>query len=125
MDYNEILSEIKALFIQKLETIVPKEAYEANPLLGKEVYLDTVYTDIMSLGYNYNDIEKATDDIYEMQSALYGESKEFYEYIKLRVIETASLYPALVKLFSEFHSRTQNGDEFSAVLLFIKSKLEE
>ena len=125
MDYNGILSEIKQLFIQKLETIVPPEAYEANPLLGKVVYLDTVYTDIMSLGYNYNDIEKATDDIYEMQSALHGESKEFYEYIKLRVIETASLYPTLVKLFSEFHSKTQNGEEFSDVLIYIKSKLEE
>ena len=125
MDYNGILSEIKQLFIQKLETIVPQEAYEANPLLGKEVYLDTVYTDIMSLGYNYNDIEKATGDIYEMQSALHGESKALYESIKLRVIETASLYPALVKLFSEFHSKTQNGEDFSNVLLFIKSKLEE
>lgn len=125
MDYNGILSEIKTLFIQKLKAIVPQEAYDVNPLLGKEVYLDTVYTDIMSLGYNYNDIEKATDDIYEMQSALHGESKEFYEYIKFRVIETASLYPALVKLFSDFHSKTQNGEEFSAVLLFIKSKLEE
>jgi len=125
MDYNGILSEIKTLFIQKLKAIVPQEAYDVNPLLGKEVYLDTVYTDIMSLGYNYNDIEKATDDICEMQSALHGESKEFYEYIKFRVIETASLYPALVKLFSDFHSKTQNGEEFSAILLFIKSKLEE
>lgn len=125
MDYNGILSEIKTLFIQKLKAIVPQEAYDANPLLGKDVYLDTVYTDIMSLGYNYNDIENATGDIYEMQSALHGESKALYESIKLRVIETASLYPALVKLFSEFHSKTQNGEEFSDVLLFIKSELEE
>ena len=79
----------------------------------------------MSLGYNYNNIEKATGDIYELQAPLMGESKEFYEYIKLRVIETSSLYPNLVKLFSAFHIKTQNGEDFSNVLLFFKSRLEE
>jgi hypothetical protein len=121
MDYNGILSEIKTLFIQKLETIVPLEAYEANPLLGKEVYLDTVYTDIMSLGYNYNDIEKATGDIYELYSALHGKSIESYEYIKLRVIETASLYPELIVLFSKFHRDTQAGVDFEVVLNDVKT----
>jgi hypothetical protein len=125
MNYNELLSEIKTLFIHTLGEIVPLEAYLANPLLSKESYLDTVYTDIMSLGYNYNDIEKAIGDIYELQSMLHGESDELYQLLKLRVIETESLYPSLIKLFSEFHSKTQNGEDFSDVLLFIKSKLEE
>jgi hypothetical protein len=120
MNYTEILKEIKTLFIQKLETIVPKEAYEANPDID---YLDAVYTDIMSLGYNYNDIDKATGDIYEMQAPFIGESKEFYEFIKLRVIETATLYPDLINLFSEFHSKTQKHEDFSEVLLYVKSKL--
>lgn len=123
MDYNGILTEIKQLFIQSLESIVPQEAYEANPLLGKEVYLDTVYTDIMSLGYNYNDIEKATGDIYEMQSALHGESKEFYEFINLRVIETASLYPALINIFSKFHKVTQAGVAYEEVLKEVKATI--
>lgn len=125
MDYNGILSEIKKLFLLRLEEIVKQEAYEANPLLVKDVYLDTVYTDIMSLGYNYKDIEKATGDIYEMQSALHGQSNKLKTDIKLKVIETASLYPDLVSLFSEFHSKTQNGESFSSVLEFIKLKLEQ
>lgn len=125
MDYNGILSEIKTLFIQKLEKLSPQEAYDVNPLIGKGAYLDTLYTDIMSLGYNYNDIKKATGDIYELQALLVGESNELYEYLKLGVIETASRYPELVKLFSDFHTKTQSGEDFSDVLLFVKSKLEE
>ncbi len=105
--------------------IVPHEAYNVNPLLTKEAYLETVYTDIMSLGYNYNDVDTATDDVYEMQSALHGESNKLKEHIKLRIIETTSLYPELIKLFSDFHSKTQNGEPFSDVLLFVKSNLNE
>lgn len=122
MDYNQLLSEIKLLFIAKLKSVVPQEAYNVNPDID---YLDTVYTDIMSLGYNFGEIDSATGDIYEMQSALHGESDEFYQFLKQRVIETASLYPSLVKLFSEFHTKTQAGEEFSSVLSFIKLKLKE
>ena len=123
MDYNEILEEIKALFIEKLEKIVETEAYEANPLLSKHTYLNTLYTDIMALGYNFGDLKKATDDIYEMQAALHDESQEFYRFIEMRVEETAALYPGLVIIFSEFHTATQAGKAFERVLIDVKSAL--
>jgi len=125
MDYNEILFEIKALFIEKLEQVVKPEAYEANPLIGRHVYLDTVYSDIMALGYNFGDQKKATDDIYEMHSALHGESKESYRYVQIRVAETAMHYPDLIKTFSSFHQKTQSGEDFENVLTDIKSALKK
>jgi len=39
------------------------------------------------------------------------------------MIETAKSYPDWINLFSEFHSKTQKHEEFSEVLLFVKSKL--
>ena len=123
MDYNEILSEIKILFIEKLEKIVNDEAYKANLLLSKQSYLDTLYSDIMALGYNFGDIKKATEDIYEMQSALFGDSKELHKNIQLRVEETNRLYPALVNSFSKFHKETQEGEDFEKVLDEIKLDL--
>jgi len=125
MDYNEILSEIKTLFIEKLEKIVRPEAYEANPLLDKHVYLDTIYTDIMTLGYNFGNKKKATDDIYEMQSALHGESQDLYKFIQMRVEETAMLYPDLVKTFSTFHKATQSGEDFEKIINDMKSALKK
>ena len=124
MNYDEILAEIKIVFIQGLEKTVKAEAYKANPLLSKEVYLNNIYSDILSLGYNLGDAEKATDDIYELQSQLHGESPELYRNIHLRVAEAASLYSPLIKLFSKFHTATQANEDFEKVLGEIKSAMK-
>ncbi|MFN8258147.1 MAG: hypothetical protein U0W24_20830 [Bacteroidales bacterium] len=120
MDYNEILSKIKKVFIEKLTEIVDEDAYKTNPKLTKFAYLDSLYTDIMALGYNFGDLQKAADDIYEMKSALHGESNELYNKIKFNVRETSIVYPGLVKIFSLFHTKTQAGEDFDKVLNDIK-----
>ena len=109
MDYNKFLEEIKSLILPKLKAIVPQEAYDANPYLTKDIYLETIYSDIMALGYNFNDTQKATDDIYEIQSILHGESQEFYNTVNDRVLETKSKYPTLIDAFSLFHKQSQSG----------------
>ncbi len=125
MNYNELLAEIKKCFIEKLEQIVKEEAYRANPDLGKEGYLDNVYTDIMALGYNFGNIKKATDDIYEMQSALFSESRKLYKHIQIRVMETDMLYPSIIEIFSSFHKATQVNEDFEKVLTNTKLSLEK
>ena len=116
MDYNKFLEEIKSLILPKLQAMVPQEAYDANPYLTKDVYLETIYSDIMALGYNFNDTQKATDDIYEIQSVLQGESQEFYNMVNARVLETKSKYPNLIDAFSLFHKQSQAGLELQKVI---------
>jgi hypothetical protein len=125
MNYDQILGEIKKSIIEKLAQIVPEAAYLANPNLTKHTYLDSIYTDIMALGYNFGDIKKAVDDIYEMQSPLFGEGEEMYRTIQSRFVETASLYSFFVLIFSHFHKETQAGKDYEEVLAYIKLALEK
>ena len=124
MTYNELLAVIKTLFIERLDRTVPLLAYQSSPNITESNYLDTIYTDIMALGYNFNDKEKAFVDIYEIQSALHGESQSLIEQIKGRINETANLYQNEIKVFSGFHKKTQNGEDFDKVIEYIKKELE-
>ena len=125
MEYNELLSEIKKLFIKKLEKIVSDEAYIANPQLSRNSYLETLYSDIMALGYNFKDIKKSTDDVYQIHAQLNGESKELYKHIQMSIAETERLYPGLIEIFSDFHTKTQAEEDFKKVLSYIKGALEK
>lgn len=124
MTYNELLSEIKQVFMERLESIVPIAAYVANPDIPKSVYLDSVYTDIMALGYNFNDTKKAVDDIYETQSLLHGHSTQLFNSLKQRVEETANLYTKEIDVFSEFHKITQEGEHFEKATEIVKYQLD-
>jgi len=125
MTYDELLKKIKEVFIAKLFHVVNENAYKANPKLTKEVYIDTIYTDIRALGYNFGDLKKATEDIYELQNGLpwFEGVNDLKLYIQRRIEETSQLYPEEIKAFSIFHERTQNGEDFEKVLENIKSLL--
>jgi hypothetical protein len=125
MDYNQLLQEIKNLFLPQLKAIVHQAAYDANPKLTKDLYLDMLYTDIMALGYNFNDSKKAVDDIYELQSMLHGESDELYQNIQQRISETKAIYPFFVNVFSLFHKQSQDGVPFNEVIANVKSELDK
>lgn len=125
MDYNKFLEEIKALILPKLKEMVPQEAYKANPYLTKEIYLETIYSDIMALGYNFNDTQKATYDIFEIQSIIHGDSEEFFNSIYDRINETKSNYPTLVEAFSLFHQQSQAGLNPQDVINNVKAELEK
>jgi len=127
MKYNEILAEVKQSFIEKLKKIVTEETYEANSLSKEDgfmrgVYLETIYTDIMALGYNFGDLKKAIDDIYEIQGG--DNDIEFYKELRMRVEETARQYSDLIPIFSNFHKETQAGEDFEKVLKDIRLALE-
>ena len=124
MNYNQALEGIKESIIEKLALVVSDEAYLANPNLPKRTYLNTIYTDIMALGYNFGDLKLAAGDIYEMQSPLFGEGKEFFKIIQMRVGETASHYPFFVEVFSDFHRKTQAGVDYEEVLDDVKLALK-
>lgn len=125
MEYNELLSEIKKLFIKKLEKTVSDEAYKANQQLNRNSYLETLYSDIIALGYNFKDIKKATDDVFQIQAQLHGESKKLYNHIQMRITKTERLYPGLIEIFSDFHAKTQAEEDFKKVLSYIKGALEK
>ena len=110
MNYQELLDSIKPLFIERLKKEVKIGAYVANPLISQENYLDTVYTDIMSLGYNMGDIEKATNDIFETHSIILGDTPHIYKQLKFRVEETERLY--------------KNGEPFEIVIEKITALLK-
>ena len=69
--------------------------------------------------------QKAIDDIYEMQSPLYGESDELLKNIEIRIDSTIENFPGLIQLFSYFHKTTQEGKDAGEILEQIKKALEE
>ena len=124
MTYNELLSEIRKVFMERLESIVPIAAYLANPDIPKSVYLDSVYTDIMALGYNFNDTKKAVDDIYETQSLSHRHSTQLFNGLKQRVEETANLYSKEIDVFSKIHKITQEGIDFEKAIEIVKYQID-
>lgn len=125
MNYDQALEEIKSIILQKLDQEIPEEAFDPELGLTKQNFLDTLYTDIMALGYNFGDQQKAVEDIYEMQSPIYGETVELMEYTKERVADTAIHYQPYVRLFSDFHKSTQAGQKFEEVLANSKLACEK
>ena len=91
----------------KSTSTVPEDA--DPPLFMNPTDSNRVYTDIMALGYNGGSIQKAVDDIYEMQSVLHGESSRLLEEIVNRVNLTAFKYPILVRAFTVFHEGRKKG----------------
>lgn len=125
MDYNEFLEEIKTIIMAKLKDIVPEDAYDANPMLSKDLYLDVIYSDIMALGYNFGDIKKAADDIFECKSwAVHPDKLEsFYEGIVRDIRETAANYPSLVEAFSKSHRAKKSGTGFAKIIADVETDL--
>jgi hypothetical protein len=109
MEYSELIQKVKELFIEHLDKTVKDDAIKANSQLTKQAYLDVIYTEIMSLGYNFGNVEKATNDIYEMKSALHGESQDLKNRIQKGVVETLNTYPFEIKTFSDFHKSYQKN----------------
>ena len=103
MNYEEFLVKLRDLFLAILNKKVTEEEYQKNPRLMPEVVRDKIYTNIMALGYNFGDKQKAIDDIYEMQVTLFGESVELYQEITTRVVITIKKYPDEIILFSNTH----------------------
>ena len=120
MEYHDLVQSAKKIFITRLEKIISDEAYKANPLLSKSAYINVVYTEIMSLGYNFGNIQKAADDIYEMEFLIQRERKE----IITGVTETLRVYPKEVQIFSEFHKSYQKGTDFTVLLNELIEKLK-
>ena len=123
MDNNNLKKSPKELFINRLEKIISDEAYEANPSLTKSAYIEVVYTEIMALGYNFGNIQKAVDDIYEVKSILQGESKKLRVEILKGIIETSKIYANEVNIFSQFHRSYQQGTDYNVLVEELNKKL--
>ena len=103
MNYEEFLVKLRHLFLAILNKKVTEEEYLKNPRLMAFAVRDKIYTNIMALGYNFGDKQKAIDDIYEMQVPLFGESNELYQEIRTRVVDTGKKYPDEIIFFSNTH----------------------
>lgn len=125
MKYNELIQKVKGLFMERLQKIVNDDAYKANFQLTKNAYLDVLYSEIMALGYNFGDVDKATNDIYEIQSILNGESQELRTNIKNGVIETSTIYPLEVSIFSDFHKSYQSNTSENELIENLIEKLNK
>lgn len=119
MNYEELIGEAKNLFIERLKSQIPEEAYKANPELSKEEYREVVFSEIMALGYNHGNIKKASEDLYQIKANTHGEGRELYDEIYKGLQETAEKYANEVQIFSRFHLNYQNGlteDQIAQVL---------
>lgn len=123
MDYNTFLQELKTIYITYLLKIIPEKAYENSPMITKEVYANTIYTDIMAIGYNSGDLDKALDDKMEMTLTLPGVIPKTMEEFKKEIKETAGLYPYAIEIFSKSHKKMQTGEDLQVILDYVKSKL--
>jgi len=125
MNHEQALTELQRVFLQKLDNLIDDDIVKGNPMLTKQAVLDIFYTNIMALGYNFGNKQKAIDDIYEMQSPLYGESVELMENIEARIESTIENFPGLIQLFSYFHKSTQAGKDAGEIVEQIKKALED
>lgn len=125
MIYDQALNELKIVFIQQLNQLVDDNIVKENPTLTKQSLLDIFYTDIMALGYNRGDRQKAINDIYEMQSPIYGETDELLGIIQSRVDCTIEYFPGLIQMFTYFHLKTQAGQDAGEILGQIKKAFED
>ncbi|MBL7969660.1 MAG: hypothetical protein JNK09_21850 [Prolixibacteraceae bacterium] len=125
MNHEQALKELESVFLQKLDKLIDDDIVKGNPMLTKQAVLDIFYTNIMALGYNNGNKQKAIDDIYEMQSPLYGESVELMENIEARIDTTIENFPGLIQMFSYFHYKTQAGQDAGEIVEQIKKALED
>lgn len=116
MNYEEFLEEVKKIFTDKLNQIVTENEYQSMQNLLPFVVRDKIYTNIMALGYNFGDRQKAIDDVYEMQVPLFGESNKLYEEITLRINDTIQKYPNEVLLFSNLHKKFLKHQKLETIL---------
>lgn len=125
MNHEQALKELQNVFLQKLDQLIDDDIVKRDPMLIKQFILDIYYTNIMALGYNRGDKQKAIDDIYEMQSLMYGESDELLENIEARIDSTIENFLGLIQMFTYFHQKTQAGQDDGEILEQIKKALEE
>ncbi len=116
MNYEEFLGKLRDLFLAILNQKVTEEEYKKNPRLMPDLVRDKIYTNIMALGYNFGDKQKAIDDIYEMQVPLFGESNELYQETTTRVVDTSKKYPDEIILFSNTHKDYLNRKPLETIL---------
>lgn len=124
MDFDTYQIKLKELFLPYLLKEIPEDAYKNSPAISKELYADTVYSDIMALGYNFGDVKKATDDKEELTITLPMVKQKSREEFRQEIEETADFYPYAVKVFSEAHSYLQSGKSPEFVLDIVKIGLD-
>ena len=125
MDFNTYQPKLKELFIPYLLNVIPEKAYLNSPAISKELYADTIYTDIMALGYNFGDINKASDDKAELTINLPGVKSKSMGEFKNEIKETAKLYPDAVAIFSQAHLNVQSGKSPQSSLDYTEQKIKE
>lgn len=123
MDYNTFLHELKNIYIPYLLGIIPEEAYENSPLITKDVYANTIYTDLMAIGYNFGDLDKALEDKIESTFTLPFVVPKTQDEVVKEINETARLYPYAIEIFSNSHKKMQAGENLQDILDYVKHKL--
>ena len=125
MDFDTYQTKLKELFIPYLLKVIPEQAYKNSSALSKKLYADTVYTDIMALGYNFGDINKASDDKAELTITLPGVKPKSMREFRDEIKESARLYPEVVTIFSQAHLNVQSGKSPESSLDYVEQKLKE
>lgn len=119
MNYNTLVDKVKDLFVKHLQE---KLSDSDQPPSYAEI--DSTYTNIQALGYNFGDVEAAAGDIYEIQSMMFGESERLRGEILDRVSLAKEEFPMEIEVFSQFHSESQAGMAFPEILDNISLRLK-
>mgnify|MGYP003113982516 CR=1 FL=1 len=125
MDFDIYQAKLKELFIPYLIKVIPEVAYKNSQALTKEMYADTIYTDIMALGYNFGDINKASDDKAELTITLPGIKTKSMGEFRNEIQETAKHYSDAVSIFSQAHLNVQSGKSPLSTLDYIEVELNK
>lgn len=122
MNYNDLLNEIRIVFLDEIE----RKLNSTNSVKQqKPELLETIYTNVMSLGYNNKNISMACEDIIEMRSVFSKLNNDDQKSIQDSLNSTLIDFSKLVELFVDFHKRTQNDESFENVLEIIKKKISD
>ena len=71
MEYSDLMKEVEIIFKNKLNQLIPNS--QTHDIAGHQITLNVIYTEIMALGYNFGNVDKAVADLV----AIYGKKKHY------------------------------------------------
>ncbi|MEQ8416563.1 MAG: hypothetical protein RIB71_18925 [Imperialibacter sp.] len=120
MDYQQFLAKAKEIFKTHL-----KKFFTEFSSMESEELAEKTYSDVMALGYNHGSIDLAIGDLYEIQSAMFGEDPELLDLLSKRVNLTSTNFRKEVSLFSDIHKKSQAGEPLNDLLEEIRNQLAQ
>ncbi len=119
--YSKILQEVKDLILPTiLESIDMKDVEKVG--LRKEDYAEVVYSQIMALGYNSQDINSAINDLMPTRNPFVYPGPEETDAVNMAIHLSiiCKNFAFQIRAFQSFHQMTQNLKSHDEVIKNVK-----